>query len=153
MYTYPRAHVPTYSPHIHTPVHVHTPCIFVSNNNPCTIVSKQFFGTLRCQFPSHALGRRIVCGNIAREAVHGEGQTTFTFITPAPLLLPEVLVHAFPRYQMPRSCFNLITFCPSPCFISSPVSQVKRIDGTCSFQRRGKWSSKRWKDLPQAPRQ
>lgn len=105
MYTYPHAHVPTYSPHIHTPVHVHTPYIFVSNNNPYTIVSEQLFGTLPCQFPWHALGRRIVCGNIAREAVHGEGQTTFTFITPAPLLLPEVLVDTFPRYQMPHSCF------------------------------------------------
>lgn len=104
-------HIPTCTctyvlpPHLHTPVHVHTPYIFVSNNNPYTIVSEQLFGTLPCQFPWHALGRRIVCGNIAREAVHGEGQTTFTFITAAPLLLPEVLVDTFPRYQMPRSCF------------------------------------------------
>lgn len=79
-------------------MHVHIPYIFVSINNPYTIVSKQLFGTLHCQFPSRALGRRIVCGNIAREAVYGEGQTTFTFITPAPLLLPEVLFNTFPRY-------------------------------------------------------
>lgn len=84
--------LPTYT---HTRASAHT--IYICNN-PYTIGSKQLFGTLHYQFPSHALDRRIVYGNIAREAVYGEGQTTFTFITSAPLLLPEVLVHTFPRY-------------------------------------------------------
>lgn len=67
-------------PYTHKCKCVHAGNVFVSNNNRYTVVSKQIFGALLSLFPSCALDKWIVYGNIAREAVCGEGQT-FTFIS------------------------------------------------------------------------